>query len=161
MRHRRFIAVIACGVSSACGQPAARSLDSLLAEAVASIDEEGAVRAYRAAFVDLNADSITDALALMSDPLYCGSGGCTLLVFRGTSGGFELLSRSTVSREPIYVLSEATSGWKALAVHVAGGGVAAHQALLRFDGERYPLNPSTQPPVDEAALAAATQLEFQ
>jgi hypothetical protein len=35
---------------------------------------------YRYALVDLNADGIDDAVVLLTDKAYCGSGGCTMVI---------------------------------------------------------------------------------
>ena len=57
-------------------------------------------------------------------------------------GSFDFVSYSTLAREPILVLPEKRHGWHTLSILVAGGGLDAHQALLRFDGEKYPKNPT-------------------
>jgi hypothetical protein len=61
---------------------------------------------YRYALTDLNRDGLPDAIVLVSDSEYCGSGGWTLLVLKGTSAGFEVMSDATITREPIDVLRE-------------------------------------------------------
>lgn len=101
---------------------------------------------FRYALVDLNDDGSRDAVVLINDSRYCGSGGCTLLVFRGNGqhghGSFELLSVSTVSREPIAVLGEKRHGWHTLTVTIGGGGIRPCAAIMRFNGQTYPTNPS-------------------
>lgn len=104
---------------------------------------------FRYSVIDLDGNHGSDALVLMSGPDWCGSGGCTLLVFREVRGNFRLVSRSTVAEPPIRVLSEVSHGWKTLIVYSKGRG----NVLLRFDGSRYPLNPSLQP------LATQTQVQ--
>jgi hypothetical protein len=117
---------------------------------------------YRYALSDLNGDEFPDAVVLVSDPMYCGSGGCTMVIFKGTaSGGFDLVSHTTITREPIHVLAAASSGWRALSVLVSGGGAPVTQVLLRFDGERYPLNPSLQAPATAVDLQSAQRLQLQ
>jgi len=96
---------------------------------------------YKSALVDLNDDKIADALVLFDDPGSCGTGGCRLEIYRGTKRGFEFLSRSTITLPPIRVTSEKRYGWKTLIVLSGGTG----SVLLRFNGSRYPLNPSLQP----------------
>jgi hypothetical protein len=109
---------------------------------------------FKYALVDLNDDGIRDAVVLVDDRRYCGSGGCTLLVFRGkTDGSFQLLSVSTISREPIAVLDDKRHGWHTLTVTVGGGGIRPCAAIMRFNGQRYPTNSSTQP------CAAASDLQ--
>jgi hypothetical protein len=100
---------------------------------------------HRTAHVDLNGDGLQDALVLLENPMYCGTCGCTMLVFKGTKSGFEFVSRSTCIRSPVLVSDTRTHGWRDLIVEVSGGGVAPKQAALKYTGSKYPLNPSTLP----------------
>lgn len=105
--------------------------------------------------VDLNGDGILDAIVLFKGPEDCGSGGCLLEIFRGTEQGFEFVSGSTISREPIQFLKEKRSHWRSFTVLVAGGGAKVCNALMRFNGKKYPLNPSTAPCATPAQLQSA------
>ena len=51
----------------------------------------------------------------------------------------------SVSRTPVTVLDSATNGWKDITVAVSGGGGPSGNALLKFDGEAYPSNPTVAP----------------
>ena len=98
------------------------------------------------ALIDLNGDGCPDALVLLENPLYfCGTGGCTLLVFKGTPSGFEFVSRSTLIRGPVLVSDTKTHDWRDLIVEVSGGGMAPKQVALKYTGSCYPPNPSTLP----------------
>ncbi|WP_136526557.1 hypothetical protein [Geomonas ferrireducens] len=113
---------------------------------------------YKHAFVDLNEDGTDDAVVLITDNQYCGSGGCSFLVFKGTSYGFQKISSSTITTAPILVLPEKKSGWHTLSVFVAGGGAKSGQVLMRFNGTKYPNNPSAQPKVRRNELKGAKTL---
>lgn len=132
-----------------------------LDQAVSTWASETTPPAYRYALTDLSSDGRLDAIVLISDPDYCGTGGCTLLVIQGTSAGFKVISDSTITREPIYLLREVRSGWHTISVLVAGGGVEAGQALMRFNGKQYPGNPSIEPRATAADLKTATKLTLQ
>src|SRR5216683_5061459 len=106
---------------------------------------------FRHAFTDLDGDGHPDAVVLLSSPSWCGSGGCTMIVFRGTKGGFTPVSSSTITYEPIRVSTEKKSGWRTLIVYSKGKG----DVLMRFDGKRYPLNPSMQPRATAAQSSTA------
>ena len=103
------------------------------------------------ALADLDGDGRDDAVVLLSGPNWCGSGGCTMLVFRGEKDGFKLVSGSTITYEPVRVSPERTHGWKTLIVYSKGTG----DVLMRFDGRRYPGNPSMQPKATPAQISAA------
>src|SRR5262245_31685953 len=106
---------------------------------------------FRYAFADLNGDKIDDAIVLMRNPQSCGSGGCDMEIFRGTKTGFEFVSHSTITNAPIRVSSEKVSGWNSIIVGARGVGEVA----MRFDGKKYPLNPSMQPKATAAQLSGA------
>ena len=94
---------------------------------------------YQTRLYDLNQDGIDDAVVLLSGMEWCGSGGCTLLVFKGlANGSFQPHSKMTVSSTPIYALSTQTQGWRDLSVYTRGLG----QVVLKFNGKSYPSNPS-------------------
>lgn len=86
---------------------------------------------------DLDGDGEMEYLVGFETPYFCGTGGCTYVLF---SSGGEVINRFSVSRAPFYVLSSASNGWYELAVD-SGGAIRK----LVSDGEAYPSNPSTEP----------------
>lgn len=102
---------------------------------------------YERAFADLKDDGNPEAIIYLTDPSWCGSGGCTALIFAPHDSGFELVTKITVTRLPIRLLKTKTNGWHDLSVLVAGGGISAHDVKLRFNGKTYPSSPSKQPAV--------------
>lgn len=109
---------------------------------------------FRQALTDLNADGQVDAIVLLLGSNWCGSGGCNMLVFRGTNDGFTFVSASTITNEPIRVSPENTQGWKTLIVHSKGKG----DVLMQFNGTHYPLNPSLQSKATTGQVEAAEVL---
>lgn len=107
--------------------------------------------AFRWALADLNDDGRDDAIVLLSGPKYCASGGCTMLVFRGTEQGFSLISASNIVMGPIRVSAKSAEGWRSLIVYSKGKG----EVVLRFSGSRYPSDPSLQPAASRLELEAA------
>lgn len=85
------------------------------------------------------------ALVQFLGPEYCGSGGCNLLILRPEGETFTVLGDVTITRAPVRVLTSSTNGLPDIAVQVSGGGAAAHEALLPFDGARYASNPTVAP----------------
>ncbi len=109
------------------------------------------IPAYKIARVDLNRDGIDDAIVLLSGSYWCGSGGCTMVVFKGVKKGFKLLSTTSVTSGPIRVLKQASSSWASLIVHSRNHG----EALLRLKGKSYPDNSSTAPLASKAQIQTA------
>lgn len=111
-----------------------------LQQAVHSYTQDQAT--YLKAFDDLNGDGVDDAVVLLQGPDWCGSGGCTMLIFRGLDQQeFQLVNKVTVAGPQIYVLSATSQGWKNLAVYSKGNGTV----VLKFNGQAYPSNPSLLP----------------
>jgi hypothetical protein len=104
--------------------------------------------AYKRADADLNGDGRKESLIYLTDPDYCGSGGCSLVVLSPSSRGYRVVMRSTVTRLPISLLSTANHGWRDIGVTVGGGGITrAYEARVRFNGRRYPSNPTVPPAI--------------
>ena len=110
---------------------------------------------YSAALFDLNSDNKPEALIYAMSTHgadgqldFCGSGGCTLYVLSLDPAGYRLVSSIMVVQLPVRVMSSMTHGWHDLGVWVAGGGnTVGYEARLRFDGHRYPQNPTMRPAV--------------
>lgn len=97
---------------------------------------------FDVAFDDLNKDGHADAIVLLSGINWCGSGGCTLLIFQGRADHqFKFVSKTTVVDTPIYSTEYMHNGWKQLSVYVRKHG----QVILSFDGQAYAENPSLLP----------------
>jgi len=100
---------------------------------------------YDVAFVDLNGDGSREAVVYLEGRYLCGSGGCHILVFRYDRSSYRLISDIPITRPPIRLLEGTTNGWRDLSVWVSGGGLSGHEAILPFDGNSYPTNPSMSP----------------
>ena len=97
---------------------------------------------FDVAIFDLNQDGLKDAVVLLKSSNWCGSGGCTMLIFKGkASQNFDFVSKTTLVDNPIYSTNYTQSGWKQLLVYSRKHG----QVMLKFDGVKYPLNPSLLP----------------
>lgn len=147
------------------GQPAApnSTAENLLRSFLQNYDEVLAgghdrTTRYFAAFVDLNGDGAPEAVVYLSGGGWCGSGGCTMLILARTDSTFRVVTKITITRPPIRVLTSTSRGWHNIAVWVQGGGIRpGYEAELRFDGKAYPSNPST-PPARRMAERAAGQV---
>jgi hypothetical protein len=112
---------------------------------VHSIDESIGTH-YISAFLDLDDHGAHGAVLYITDPNYCGSGGCTMLVVVRQGDSWRLVTRTTVVRPPIRVLESTSHGWHDIGVWVQGGGIQpGYEAILSFNGKTYPENPSVEP----------------
>ena len=101
---------------------------------------------YSVAGVSLSGNSKRQYLVYLTSRWWCGSGGCTALLLEPGDGSFRVIEKFTLVRLPIRVLASKSHGWHDLAMPVAGGGIInGYMALLRFDGRKYPSNPSMAP----------------
>jgi hypothetical protein len=77
---------------------------------------------------------------------WCGTGGCHMLVVKRAARTFTVLGYETIVHPPIRVLNSRTHGEPDIGVTVCGGGVLpCYEAVLSYDGSKYPLNPSMPP----------------
>jgi hypothetical protein len=96
--------------------------------------------------IDLNGDNIAEVIVFIEGLYFCGSGGCTTLIFQKIGQDYRLVSSIGVSRPPIIVRKNKTLGWNDLVIFASGGGgrTAAGTSgyyLLRFNGKEYPASP--------------------
>lgn len=92
---------------------------------------------YRHAQADLNGDAWPDAVVMVEQSGYCGTGGCTLLLLAGKADGFDVVDRWAIAREPIELTDEWRGGWRTLVVGRGGGGVPYGISLGWFEGGEY------------------------
>jgi len=157
-----LLTLVACGGKSAPDQakvtpeqPAGLTEADVAAAVSAALQGEYDAR-YFDAFVDLDSDGKAEVVAYVAGPMVCGTGGCPLFVFRQGPEAHELVARISVVQVPVRVSSQSTNGWRDLVVAVAGGGIPAGNAVLRFDGTTYASNP-TVPPAEPVASLEGTE----
>lgn len=99
----------------------------------------------RTEWTDVTGDGVADALVYVESTTWCGSGGCTLLVFEAITGeddiaelgAFRPAAEISLMNGPVQIAQTTTNGWSDLVVKGAEGQSIA----LRFDGETYPASP--------------------
>ena len=99
----------------------------------------------RVAWVDLNGDKLDDALVSLTGPEWCGSGGCTVLVFEAMDaidaqemGAYRPAAEISLVHGPILV-APGRGYWADLVVESDAGDLR----VLHFDGETYPMSPGS------------------
>jgi hypothetical protein len=158
---RRWFQLALLLTLSSLALPALADELSNITEAVHAYTGSATASSFEYATVDLNNDALVDAVVLLRGRSWCGSGGCTMLILRGTGHGFAPVSRASISNGPIMVSPELRHGWHTLLVSVRGGGIRPELVLMRFNGTRFPSNPSLQPRATQAQADSATALVFR
>ena len=100
----------------------------------------------RTEWADLTGDGVLDAVVYLDSPSWCGSGGCTVLVFETITGdeaiaelgAFRPAAEVSLMHGPVIVAETATGGWADLIVQGSDGA----PVVLLFDGETYPASPA-------------------
>lgn len=87
--------------------------------------------------VDLNADGRMEVLVLLMGSVFCGTGGCNLLLFSESGDGYSLINNFPRSRLPVIASPRKTAGWHDLIRRESGGGVAPSYVRHTFDGAKY------------------------
>jgi hypothetical protein len=114
----------------------------------AFVEQRLLVSSYQRADADLNGDGRRETFVYATDQGKCGSGGCLLFVLSPYKDSYRVVLRSTITQRPIFLLPTSTRGWRDIGVTVSGGGILRpYTARLRFDGSRYPSNPTVSPAI--------------
>lgn len=113
---------------------------------------------YATAETDLDGDGTPEVLVYLGGPMFCGTGGCNLVVLKREGGDLIQVSETSVVQLPVGVLDSKSRGWRDLAVSVSGGGMTEGVSRLRFTGSRYPGNASAEvsadaPPISKPTIA--------
>ncbi|WP_216920812.1 META domain-containing protein [Synechococcus sp. CCAP 1479/9] len=86
---------------------------------------------------DLDGDGRQDVLVYLMGPYVCGTGGCTLQVFRQEARGYRLITSFPTSRLPVIVPEARRNRWRDLWRLQSGGGAPATWVREVFDGRGY------------------------
>lgn len=123
------------------------NLKSDLQQSISEITQENN-SVYSVGYADLNGDGLDDALVFLKGMHWCGSGGCTLMVFKNLGDSYQFISDASITSTPISVAKTKNNGWNDLIVWSRGFGLV----LMTFDGNKYPLNPSVESPASESQI---------
>lgn len=87
--------------------------------------------------VDLNGDGRDEVFVYLLGSIFCGTGGCNLMLFTDSSNGYSLIDEFAISRLPIIVSTDKSKGWHDLIRLESGGGVSASYVRHSFNGNSY------------------------
>lgn len=110
-------------------------ITKILKNDLKSLDKDQ--RKFKYEMVDLNNDGKKEYLVGLQNSYFCGSGGCTFYLLHNDG---TLINTFTVSDPPFIVDSKSKKGWRNLFISTGG---KFH--IVKFDGKKYPGNPSVQP----------------
>ncbi len=87
--------------------------------------------------VDLNGDGAQEVFVYLLGSIFCGTGGCSLMLFTPSQEGYELVDNFPISRLPVIVSDERTSGWNNIVRLESGGGAPRTYVTHVYDGRHY------------------------
>lgn len=120
-------------------------LQKFLGEPYPRFEKEAATR-FTSALVDLKDDGTKEVIVYLSGRGWCGSGGCVMLTLAPDGGSYRVVTKTTVTRLPIRVLTTKSNGWHDITVIARINGIELlYEAVLVFDGKTYPSNPTVLP----------------
>jgi hypothetical protein len=106
--------------------------------------------------VDLNGDGRDEVLVYTLGSIFCGTGGCDLLLLTPGEDGYALVDDFPISRTPVIVSDRKTAGWNDLYRLESGGGAKASYVRHAFDGKHYvekERTPGDEAPAGRSCLA--------
>lgn len=92
---------------------------------------------YVHAATDLDGDGRDEVLVVLMGSMFCGTGGCTLQIYRITPRGYGLVNDFPISRLPVVVSDARSNGWRDLWRLETGGGAPSSYVRHAYNGKRY------------------------
>lgn len=120
--------------------PAPTRRDPALEKAIAAAVNapDGTEVSYLYAPVRLRESGPPQTLVLLGGEYFCGTGGCSGLIFDGAPK-YRLLLDSSCMRPDWLVTNARHHGLRDIVCRVSGGGEKAHYVRLAFNGSTYPM----------------------
>jgi heat shock protein HslJ len=101
------------------------------------VDIDGRKARYVYGRVDLNGDGEEEVFVYLLGSIFCGTGGCNLMLFTETGDGYSLVNDFPISRLPVIVSANKTNGWNDIIRPESGGGAPPTYVTHTFDGKKY------------------------
>jgi hypothetical protein len=102
-----------------------------------AVEIDGREARYAYGRLDLNGDNVPEVLAMPMGSIFCGTGGCNLLVLAEAGDGYTVINSFPISRLPVIVSNQQTNGWNDLIRPESGGGVPPSYVRHTFNGTEY------------------------
>jgi len=111
---------------------------------------------------DLDGDGKDEVLVYLLGSIFCGSGGCNMMLFTQGENGYRLVNNFPITRTPVIVSPNRTEGWSDLWRLEYGGGARPGYVRHAFDGTKYvERERTTTEHVPEGALHLSGDFTFQ
>jgi len=101
------------------------------------VDIDGRKARYVYGRVDLNGDGKDEVFGYLLGSIFCGTGGCNLMLFTETGDAYTLVNNFPISRLPVIVSAKKTNGWNDIIRPESGGGAPPTYVTYTFDGKKY------------------------
>ena len=75
------------------------------------VEVDGRRARYLHSRFDLNGDGSDEVFVYLLGSMFCGSGGCDLMIFSEVEGRYSSVNRFAISRTPVIVSAEKTADW--------------------------------------------------
>jgi len=92
---------------------------------------------YVYSLVDLNGDGNDEVIVYLMGSIFCGTGGCNMMVFTKGDDGYRLVKNFSLARTPVIASPVVNNDWKDLWKMESGGGAKATFVRYAFDGKTY------------------------
>ena len=140
-----FLAVAAAPPDSTDGLNRQSQILSAVRAYAGPVDASWDSSSVRIEWIDVNGDGREDALVYLTDQDWCGSGGCTVLVFEAMDeidaeemGPYRPAAEISLMHGPVLVANARSGEWCDLVVEDETGTARR----LSFNGETYPYSPA-------------------
>ena len=103
----------------------------------ATVDLDGRKARYVHGRVDLDGDGTDEVLVYLLGSVFCGTGGCDLVLLDDADHGHAPIQTFPISQLPVIVSPTRTAGWHDLVRLESGGGAEPAYVRHAFDGAKY------------------------
>jgi hypothetical protein len=139
-------ALIVIGPAAASAQrPAGSSLHTFLQREFRDLRADRTAR-YMLAWADLDGDRRPEAIVYLQAQGYCGTGGCTLFIYRAEGRSWRRVADQPTNQLPIRVLNARHHGWRDIASRarmLVSDHFVRYEERMIFNGRTYPVAATT------------------
>ncbi|MEH2195452.1 MAG: hypothetical protein V7K98_22810 [Nostoc sp.] len=94
--------------------------------------------------INLDGDKKPELIVHLVGQFFCGSGGCTTLIYKQSGKNYKLITTIGLNHPPIIISNYKTKGWSDLIIPQFANSLSVNNHgyyVLKFNGKSYPENP--------------------